>query len=333
MTLNLSKAFNIFNFLACYCILPVSSKEQYVEPLLFGMKATLPYDMANLFNEFPIQGGLALLLGLGIMFILFFGVITSPFGYMFGVPSEKYVMGDFKIPHPEVAAAEKRIMYSIPSNGAPRSFLLDYVNSVKGSPRTIFSDKREDQEEEQCCQTFLYYFDAILGYFEFWEPGFLEKWKPSLNVLRSRLGGKVGKDIVNTVESSLRKEYRPDFIHSIFYLIPEEEDIRSNEACQLRMVCHAHGAIQYLPVSMLKIYHKFSKKLTKIPKEYVEAMRLGMMNETLCAEAYSVHSATPCLDNAFTLTLKSYMSLLPYKDQIGGMPRRKHKMYKNFNKK
>lgn len=69
-----------------------------------------------------------------------------------------------------------------------------------------------------------------------------------------------------------------------------------------------------------------SKKLTKIPTEYRDAMQIGMYNETLCSEVYS-----DCRDNAFTLTLKSYLSLLPDRTQLNNMPRRKQQMYKNMN--
>lgn len=254
-----------FFILVAYLILPVSSKDQYVEPLLFGMKASIPYDMANLFNRFPFQGGLAVILGLGLAGILFFGVITSPFGYMFGVPSEKYVLGDFALKHPEVEDpnfnpnVHRRMSLEPPEfpMASPRSsssVLLDYVRSVKGSPRKIFSDQ---QSTEPCCQTFLHYFDSIVEYLDYWEPAFPQSWKPSLSVLRNRLGGKIGKEIVTTVESTLGSEYTPEFIESMFYLISEKErDIR-NPSCQLRMVCHAHGVLHHLPPLLLKIYHKF----------------------------------------------------------------------------
>lgn len=334
---------------------PVSPADQYVEPLLFGMKVNLPYDMANLFNRFPFQGGLSVLLAVTLAGILFFGVITAPFGYMFGVPSEKYILGDFSF-----HKGGRMFPDSLEPDTSSSSVLLDYVTSVKGSPRTIFSDQRQLQsvsDEEPCCQTFLHYFDSILAYLDYWEPGFLEKWKPMLNVLRNRLGGKVGKDIVNTMESTLNTKYAPEYMHSMFYMISEDEKDVRNPVCQQRMICHAHGAMQYLSPTILKVYQRFrylntkqkwassrkrkilynyiilifflvwcSKKLKNIPPGYPEAMKIGMYNDTLCSEVYSA-----CTDNAFTLALKSYMSLLPERTQINGMPRRKHKMYNKMN--
>lgn len=245
-------SFSLCLIILVFCLTnPVSSKDQYVEPLLFGMKVSIQYDMANMFNRFPFQAGLSLILGLGLAGILFFGVITAPFGYMFGVPSEKYVMGDFSF-HP----ASSRMFDSFETS-SPSSVLLDYVRSEKMSPRTIFSDNRGESEDQQCCQTFLHYFDATIGYLDFWEPGFLQKWKPYLNVLRNRLGGKVGKDIVNTVESTLSTKYTPEFVHSMFYLIPESEESVRNPACEKRMVCHAHGTLQYISPTIVKIYQKF----------------------------------------------------------------------------
>lgn len=236
---------------------PVCPKDQYVEPLLFGMKVSIPYDMANLFTRFPFQGGLSVVLGLGLAGILFFGVITAPFGYMFGVPSEKYVLGDYSFHKGGRMLTYLNEEFSSPASS---SVLLEYIRSEKANPRTIFSDQRQlqdSQDEEQCCQTFLYYFDSVMNYLDYWEPGFLQKWKPSLNVLRRRLGGKVGKDIVTAVESSLSTKFTPEYESSMFYLISEKETDVRNEVCQQRMVCHAHGTLQYLPETALKIYHKF----------------------------------------------------------------------------
>jgi len=72
----------------------IESKNQYVQPLNMGMQVAIPYDIANIFNR-PVWFGrtASLFLSGCILFILFFGVITSPFGYMFGIPSEKYVLG------------------------------------------------------------------------------------------------------------------------------------------------------------------------------------------------------------------------------------------------
>lgn len=87
------------NFLFLLILLNISSysegKDQYVQPLNMGMQIAIPYDIANIFNR-PINfGPIAGLLSAGcLLYILFFGVITSPFGYFFGVPSEKYVLGE-----------------------------------------------------------------------------------------------------------------------------------------------------------------------------------------------------------------------------------------------
>lgn len=241
--------------LAALCV-PVFSKDEYVEPLLFGLKVSVPYDLANLFNRFPIQGALSLILATGLSFILFFGVITSPFGYMFGVPSEKYILGDYALKHPEMSSSRSVDLTTELPSMPKSSFLLDYIRSEKGSARTLFSDQPH-QSEQECCQTFLYYFDSIMSYLDYWEPGFLEKWKPSISMLRTRLGGKVGKEVIKTVESTLNSQYTPDYIHSMFFLISENEKDVRNPTCQKRIICHAHGALPYMPVALLKIYHKF----------------------------------------------------------------------------
>lgn len=74
---------------------PVVPKGQFVQPLNMGMQVAIPYDIANIFNR-PINfGPISALISTGsLLYILFFGVITSPFGYFFGIPSEKYVLGD-----------------------------------------------------------------------------------------------------------------------------------------------------------------------------------------------------------------------------------------------
>lgn len=70
-------------------------KGQYVQPLNMGMQVAIPYDITNIVNR-PINfGPISALISTGcLLYILFFGVITSLFGYFFGVPSEKYVLGD-----------------------------------------------------------------------------------------------------------------------------------------------------------------------------------------------------------------------------------------------
>lgn len=88
---------------------PVVAKGQYVVPLNMGMKVSIPYDIANLFGRFPIQGALSVVLALALNAILFFGVITAPFGYFFGIPSKKYVLGDVEVSETSSAAASKRM--------------------------------------------------------------------------------------------------------------------------------------------------------------------------------------------------------------------------------
>jgi len=73
--------------ISCPCL--VNGDNHYIEPLNLGMKMNIPYDIANVFNR-PIAGVLATILVVCMGCILFFGVISSPFGYMFGIPSRKY---------------------------------------------------------------------------------------------------------------------------------------------------------------------------------------------------------------------------------------------------
>ena len=58
---------------------PTDTKGQYVMPLLGGMKMSVAYDIANLFIR-PIAASISTFLSICLLFILFFGVITSPFG-------------------------------------------------------------------------------------------------------------------------------------------------------------------------------------------------------------------------------------------------------------
>jgi hypothetical protein len=57
-----------------------------------GMQMAIPYDIANIFNR-PIAGVTSVILTVSLGLIIFFGIITSPFGYFFGVPSRRYVLG------------------------------------------------------------------------------------------------------------------------------------------------------------------------------------------------------------------------------------------------
>ncbi|CAG7823214.1 unnamed protein product [Allacma fusca] len=75
-----------------YCPHSVVGKGQYVMPLLGGMKMSLSYDIANLFLR-PVASFLSVFVSIAMLFILFFGIITAPFGYAFGIPSRKYVLG------------------------------------------------------------------------------------------------------------------------------------------------------------------------------------------------------------------------------------------------
>ncbi|CAG7723850.1 unnamed protein product [Allacma fusca] len=79
-------------FLKGISLTSVDSKGQYVESLNMGLQMAIPYDAANIFNR-PIAAFISTFLSICLAAILFFGVITSPFGYMFGIPSRKYVLG------------------------------------------------------------------------------------------------------------------------------------------------------------------------------------------------------------------------------------------------
>lgn len=64
----------------------VEPKDQYVQPLPMGLQVAIPWDIANIWNRpVSLSPFLSTFLGLTLLYILFFGVITSPFGYMFGV--------------------------------------------------------------------------------------------------------------------------------------------------------------------------------------------------------------------------------------------------------
>lgn len=64
----------------------VEPKDQYVQPMMMGMQVAIPYDIANIFNRpVSLSPFVSTFFGLSLLYILFFGVITSPFGYMFGV--------------------------------------------------------------------------------------------------------------------------------------------------------------------------------------------------------------------------------------------------------
>src|SRR5688572_25230078 len=52
---------------------------------------SLAYDAANIINR-PFATVLGSCLAGSLGLILFFGVITQPFGFMFGIPSRKYVL-------------------------------------------------------------------------------------------------------------------------------------------------------------------------------------------------------------------------------------------------
>ena len=99
-------------------IQPVSSKGQYVQPLNMGMQMAIPYDIANIFNR-PIAGVTAVILTVGLGLIMFFGIITAPFGYFFGIPSRKYVTGG--------GTPEKPMPRSMPSLSLPD---FDFTNNI-----------------------------------------------------------------------------------------------------------------------------------------------------------------------------------------------------------
>jgi len=99
---------------------PVSSKGMYVQPLNMGMQMAIPYDIANIFNR-PIAGVTSVVLTVGLAIVLIFGVITSPFGYMFGIPSNKYVMG--KMP-------EKPVTIRRSFTPEPESEFNAFLNSI-----------------------------------------------------------------------------------------------------------------------------------------------------------------------------------------------------------
>jgi len=125
----------------------------------------VPYDIANIFIR-PIAGVIGVSISVALLLILFFGVITSPFGYFFGVPSRKYVMGG-------VGAIE-----------------------AKASPRLFPSE-----------------------------------------------------GILNTIQEM---DLFPPPSSKAFFFWMDGEDLDGD--CQLLALCHAHAAIQFLPLPILRIY-------------------------------------------------------------------------------
>ena len=105
----LTKVFLLLFFHLLYWVTSVDNKSQYVEPLNSGLQFSIPYDAANIFIR-PIAASISVFLAIAMCFILFFGVITSPFGYVFGIPSRKYVLGsESEIQHTQTAGIKRSL--------------------------------------------------------------------------------------------------------------------------------------------------------------------------------------------------------------------------------
>jgi len=181
----------------------VEGKAQFVEPANMGMKMSIAYDIANLWRR-PIAGVLSTVLAISLAIILFFGVITSPFGYMFGIPSRKYVLG-----------GDSNLFPPPKDPASPRSFTYEFpYENLFNNYTTESSTGRRSDNTHVMYQTLTKFYD------------------------------------------NLQQEFYPDFLDSMFYLMPQLKDVRTQQ-CQLLTVCQAHGALPHMSRNILKFYQIF----------------------------------------------------------------------------
>jgi hypothetical protein len=245
MNLNPFVAIILFNL---FLILHTSdAKDQYVLPLNMGMKSSISYDIANMFNRPNVlQGGLAIFLSYCILGIVFFGVITAPFGYMFGIPSQKYVLGDLKTIYQQIqdedAASESRIA------NITHQFDVGPGHS-EASPRNFGEHPN----------------DTFLRLSEMWSNLQDKLDFSQFNTLWTNLNFKPNKSLIRLLKNEAWKafvdfsnrSYSPNFLSSMFYLMPKSDPEVMSEGCQLLALCYGHGSTKHLPSKFIRLYSVF----------------------------------------------------------------------------
>ncbi|OXA56295.1 hypothetical protein Fcan01_09329 [Folsomia candida] len=301
---------------------PVVAKGQYVVPLNMGMKVSIPYDIANLFGRFPIQGALSVVLALALNAILFFGVITAPFGYFFGIPSKKYVLGDVEVSETSSAAASKRMDFV---DEGVEYFDYKPINNERKvyltpSPRSSIT-LNEDR-------TLFYFLEDVVNLLgkqdNFW-TNFSSTWQdvsPRENAKSSEFLDIIWKLYVDLVNKPQSPNLPNTILDGWFSFMPQSGSVRS-KSCDLLSVCYAHGALKRLPNWLIKIYHVFSGKMAHMPSEFKDAILQGMKDEGQCVPNYS----NSCAESPFTIVLKSVLNFLPMDNYFNNLKKRKQAMY------
>lgn len=112
-------------------------KKQYVQVLNSGLHTSQPYDIANIFRR-PVAAIISIVLTIFLAVFIFFGIITSPFGYFFGIPSRKYVLGGVNTTSKASNLPISSRILNLDYKMEPRNLDLDWeenfqdVNSSKG---------------------------------------------------------------------------------------------------------------------------------------------------------------------------------------------------------
>lgn len=198
------------------------------EPVNSNIIFALPWDIANSLRA-PLGGPVSLALSVIMACILLFGFLLAPVNYIFGYPPRIY--HGYRIPglfgrsldialenYPEFSkSGDYSHYYQLPNNGANNDFNRGIREGLDMADMLVHLVDRVSSARVV--------FDRDENYL-FGEKDFT--------------GRELALWDVNET---------PGFLDYIFLLVPEED-----EMCRQLLVCHAHGFLEFLPETALKLY-------------------------------------------------------------------------------
>lgn len=218
------------------------------EPVNVNWVISLPWDVSNTLRA-PFGGPVSLLLSVTAAAALLLGLLLAPVNYILGFPPRIYhtyrvpgILG--KLPLIKSGRSFNSAVGGGEDSGENYSHYQHYYHhptNITNGQFQFYDDGDGDGESfdmadilvhlfERVSSTFKIVFDKDSDY-DFGEENF------------------TGREL-SVVKADEEESYGPPgFLDSIFLLVPEEDEI-----CRQLMVCHAHGFLDFLPTSMVKLY-------------------------------------------------------------------------------
>ncbi len=198
----------------------VEPKGQFVQPMMHGMQIAIPWDIANIWNRpVSLSPFLSTFLGLALLYILFFGVITSPFGYMFGV----YVQNFY------------RLYFFLVNQFFHASFSLFLCRPSQKYVLGIGDDS---------------FIGALVNAADQWEAVGKDTSSSDGAPASSR------SFATSIVRKVIQYQWeRPDFTNAVFQYTPNAID--EELTCQQLILCYAHSSLKELPIVSTPIFRVF----------------------------------------------------------------------------